>query len=289
LQFVSGLGPRKAQTIISKIVQSGGKLENRSDLVTKGLCGSKVFVNSASFIRIRSRHFVSGYRESALDVLDDTRVHPEDYELARKMAIDTLEIDDGALEDEDNPSAHVQELMDGDVEKLNTLLLDDYAVELERRIHQPKRICLEEIKEELMNPYGEKRQAFAEASNDVVFTMLTGETDETLRQGVILSVSVLRARHKLVECLLQSGLVGTISIEQIDLPYDHQDNPRLNLLYPSHTTILAQVLDINKDEMHVQLSARLNNTTPDQMIRRDPFFSKQRELDDNNRRSGIRY
>ena len=28
------------------------------------------------------------------DPLDDTRIHPEDYELARKMATDALELDE---------------------------------------------------------------------------------------------------------------------------------------------------------------------------------------------------
>ena len=77
LQFVAGLGPRKAQAMISKILRTGGKLESRQDLVQKNICKSIVFVNCASFIRIRELHFLSAGSTKRLDVLDDTRVHPE--------------------------------------------------------------------------------------------------------------------------------------------------------------------------------------------------------------------
>ncbi|KAJ3115595.1 Transcription elongation factor spt6 [Phlyctochytrium bullatum] len=111
----------------------GGKLESRTDLITKKIVTSSVFMNCSSFIRIRRRHL---YRDSAFDVLDDTRIHPEDYDLARKMAADALDIDE--IPDSNDPSAHVAELMENDPEKLELLMLDEYGKELERRMDEPK-------------------------------------------------------------------------------------------------------------------------------------------------------
>ncbi|KAJ2789783.1 Transcription elongation factor spt6, partial [Coemansia helicoidea] len=50
LQYVSGLGPRKAHAIIGRITAGDRPLESRSDLVVRRLCTRTVFVNAASFL-----------------------------------------------------------------------------------------------------------------------------------------------------------------------------------------------------------------------------------------------
>ncbi|TFK70181.1 hypothetical protein BDN72DRAFT_896656 [Pluteus cervinus] len=52
----------------------------------------------------------TGIVDSELVPLDDTRIHPEDYELARKMAISTLELDKEDIHDE-HPSLVVLAFM----------------------------------------------------------------------------------------------------------------------------------------------------------------------------------
>ena len=68
------------------------------------------------------------------------------------MASDSIEAEE-QLEEGDNLSLHVIELMEGDVDRLDLLLLDDYAEELERSLGEPKKTCLSEIKSELKGPY----------------------------------------------------------------------------------------------------------------------------------------
>ncbi|KAI8911094.1 SH2 domain-containing protein [Gorgonomyces haynaldii] len=281
LQFVSGLGPRKAQAMISKITRTGGKLESRADLIKKGLCGARIFINCASFIRVRGFHFKASYRESTLDVLDDTRIHPEDYELARKMAADALDLDDAVLEDDDNPSQHVQDLMENEVERLNLLMLDDYAVELERQIHEPKKICLHDIKDELMHPFSEKRNRFMPATPDEAFFMLTGESDATLREGTLTSASVLRAKDRFLVCQLPSGIEGLVFFKELDLPYGHEEEPRLTELYESGTILPVIVLKLDKERLSVELTARKASLDqPQPGVPKDEFFSVERERDD---------
>lgn len=84
LQFVSGLGPRKANHIV-RIAKQKAPVINRSFLVTECTLGSKVFINCAGFIRLDVDNLSKDYEDDTseypqTDVLDSTRIHPEAYE-----------------------------------------------------------------------------------------------------------------------------------------------------------------------------------------------------------------
>lgn len=277
LPFVSGLGPRKAQHLVSKIIRSGGKLESRFSLIEEKIMGKNVFVNCVAFLRIRALHFRSTYRDNALDVLDDTRVHPEDYELARKMAADALDLDDAVLEDDESPSQHVQELMEGDVDRLNLLLLDDYAVELERRTHAPKRLCLNDIKAELMNPFKDQRRVFEGVSLQEAFVMLTGESDDTLYEGVVVNTIVIRVRDRFLTVQLGSGLEGNIHINHLDV----NENQDLTRIFQVNQALNACVIKINYDRLNVDLSARQSDIASFKpRVFLDNYFDARAEQED---------
>lgn len=271
LQFVCGLGPRKASSFIAKISRVGGRIETRSSLIKHRICASGIFMNAASFIRIRKIHFQRRRGEDqVLDVLDDTRIHPENYELARKMAADAIEVEE-QLEEDDNPSLFVQELMEGDVSRLDLLLLDDYADELEKSMGEPKRISLNEIKSELKNPYGEKRARFLPASADRIFTMLTGETDETFSVGVVVACRVVRVMDRLVKVALGSGVEGLVHVKNL------VDNANMNSTAMEYgiqvnSVLNGLVLDVNKDRISVELSCKPQDL---QRARRDDTFRDQ--------------
>ncbi|KAI8824048.1 SH2 domain-containing protein [Fimicolochytrium jonesii] len=288
LQFVAGLGPRKAQSFLSKISRLGGRLETRAQLIRKSLCGKRVFMNCASFIRIRARNFAR--YEANLDVLDDTRIHPEDYDLARKMAADALDYEDAAVEDEENPSVHVAELMesDADLVKLAHLALDEFALELERRMKEKKKMALEDIMKEIMRPFGERRKPFTPASLDEIFTMLTHETNETLREGSVVSAQITRVVERLLKLRLVSGLDGLIHIRQI--PFDRHTNPPTSLvgLFREDTLLQARVVRVDKERMVVEMS--LINVDPDASRARVPVdvkFDKLREEDEERAQKNI--
>jgi len=64
-----------------------------------------------------------------VEVLDGSRIHPETYEWARKMAVDALE-----YEDEDaNPAGALEEILEAP-ERLKDLDLEAFAEELERQV-----------------------------------------------------------------------------------------------------------------------------------------------------------
>lgn len=61
--------------------------------------------------------------------MDGSRVHPETYEWARKMAVDALEYDD---DEGTNPAGALEEILEAP-ERLKDLDLDAFAEELERQ------------------------------------------------------------------------------------------------------------------------------------------------------------
>ena len=92
--------------------------------------GPKVFINCAGFIKIDTSA-LGDSTDEYVEVLDGSRVHPETYEWARKMAIDALEYDEAA--DDANPAGALEEILDNP-DKLSDLDLDAFANELDRQV-----------------------------------------------------------------------------------------------------------------------------------------------------------
>ncbi|KAF4631225.1 hypothetical protein G7Y89_g6908 [Cudoniella acicularis] len=217
LPYVCGLGPRKATQVLKVINQNGGVVHTRDELVGDPnpeshklpAVTARVWNNCASFLSIEydSSNAMSDY-------LDNTRVHPEDYELGRKMAADALELDEEDVKaeiDEGGAGAVVRKLIKEDEqEKVNDLILEEYAEQLERNYNQRKRATLETIRAELQQPYEELRRNFAVLSDDEIFTMLTGETRDSLCNGMIVSVNLRVVKDDFAIAKLDCGMEGRV-------------------------------------------------------------------------------
>lgn len=262
LPYVCGLGPRKAAHLLKTINQNGGDVITRDELVgdvdqqKRQAVGPKVWTNCSSFIYI-------DYDESEYqsDYLDNTRIHPEDYDIARKMAADALEMDEEDIKaevDENGSNAVVRKLVkDGDQDKVNDLLLEQYAEQLVEQFSQKKRATLETIRAELQAPYEELRRNFTFLTTDEVFTMLTGETRTSLVEGMIVPVSVKRTFPDHIDVKLDCGIDGGISATEF--PEDVVTNslePRN--VWSNHQTIQAKLTFIDRKKLSAQLSLRDN-------------------------------
>ncbi|KAG6900843.1 hypothetical protein C0993_009961 [Termitomyces sp. T159_Od127] len=262
LPFVCGLGPRKAQALVKKIGSLGGNLVNRDQFIKGSLLTTKIFLNAASFLRItqdpgsrpsKNRHD----DEMVSDPLDDTRIHPEDYELARKMATDALELDEEDVHDE-HPSHVVTTIINDrdNVKKLSELNLDEFAISLYEANNDQKRHTLNLIRDELIKPYSESRDKFRLPTSWDVVTMLSGETPKTLRIGLIVSTQVVRTKGLTVFTRLDSGLEGIITPEYLS------DSPLSNAadVVAKGQTIPGVILDlkfdVEQDSCTVELSSR---------------------------------
>lgn len=257
LPYVCGLGPRKASQLIKVININGGIVATRADLVADpdqgrlGAVGPRVWNNCASFLFI---DFDSSEPES--DYLDNTRVHPEDYDLGRKMAADALELDEediDAEQQENGPGAIVRKLIKDDAqEKVNDLILEEYAEQLERNFNQRKRATLETIRAELQQPYEELRRNFALLSTDEIFTMFTGETRDSLCEGMIVPVAIRRVADDFIEARLDCGIEGTVPAMAIS------NKPEISAkqLFSVHQTVQAKITYLNRKQLTANFSLR---------------------------------
>lgn len=267
LPFVCGLGPRKCEDLVKKIVNMGGSLANRDQFIKGGLLTTKIFLNASGFLRImqeqetkpsKNRH----EEDNAQDPLDDTRIHPEDYELARKMATDALELDEEDVHDE-HPS-HVVTLIMHDPQnerKLSELNLDEFAISLYEANDDQKRHTLNVIRDELVKPFAEQRAKFLLPTEWDVVTMLSGESERTLFAGLVVPVQAMRVQKTSVNVRLDSGVEGAIDLGFIaDIEVSHAGD-----VIKKGQTFDGVIIDVKskiyeEDSFLVELSARPGDT-----------------------------
>lgn len=240
---------------------------NRDQFIKGGLLTTKIFLNAAGFLRIlqdsslrpsKNRHV----EDDVPDPLDDTRIHPEDYELARKMATDALELDEEDVHDE-HPSHVVTLIMqDEDNEKkLNELNLDEFAVNMFEANEDRKRHTLNVIRAELLKPFCEQRATFPTLSDWDVLTMLSGETERTLRPGLIISIQVVRIAKNFVTVRLDSGLEGVINAQYLaDVPVNPDDAVKKGQMMQG--IVILVKIDLPQDQFFVELSTRPSDIQP---------------------------
>lgn len=257
LPYVCGLGPRKASQLIKVINLNGGVVSTRAELVADldqgrlGAVGPRVWNNCASFLYI---DFDSSEPDS--DYLDNTRVHPEDYDLGRKMAADALELDEEDIEaeqQENGPGAIVRKLIKDEAqEKVNDLILEEYAEQLEKNFNQRKRATLETIRAELQQPYEELRRNFVLLSTNEIFTMFTGETPDSLCEHMVVPVSIKRVADDYVEARMDCGIEGTVPASEIS----NRPEVSAKQLFSLHQTVQAKIMHLNRKQLTASFSLR---------------------------------
>jgi transcription elongation factor SPT6 len=167
LRFLSGLGPRKAQSIFGVLENDLHKIQSREEMKSRRLMGKVVYMSCVGFCRIDHSKLVDeddDEDDRNVELLDNMMIHPDiGYELARKMAVDALDIE--IDEDSDEPQlketfrkavAHICKKPDA----LEDLDLDMYATELERANKETGNLLttLNTIKVELGTRGGTARQ-----------------------------------------------------------------------------------------------------------------------------------
>lgn len=255
LPYVSGLGPRKAQAVIKGINMNGGVVNSRDELVGDPdnnklpVVGPKVWDNCASFLFIE---YDTSNPQS--EPLDNTRVHPEDYELGRKMAADALELDEEDVKaetDENGPGAIVRKLFrEDEQEKVNELVLEEYAEQLEQQYSQRKRATLETIRAELQAPYEELRRHFMTLNSDEIFTMFSGETKESLAEGMIVPVNVRIVKDDFAIVRLDCGIEGRIEAHEASYRSTVKD------VLSVGQTVQAKIIEMDRKAFLAKLSVR---------------------------------
>ncbi|CAG8161035.1 unnamed protein product [Penicillium olsonii] len=255
LPYVCGLGPRKAAHLLKIVNMNGGVVNNRVELLGVNAqypaMGVKVWNNCASFVYVDFEN-----ADPDADPLDNTRVHPEDYDIARKMAADALELDEEDIKaetDENGTGAIMRKLFREEAQdRVNDLILEEYAEQLERNLNQRKRATLETIRAELQQPYEELRKQFVFLSTDDIFTMLTGETLDSLTLGMVVPIAIKKVFEDHIEAKLDCGVEVLVAETELGVP---AEIPVRNAYQP-HQTVPAKILFLNRKGFSCNVSLR---------------------------------
>jgi len=231
LQFVCGLGPRKAKHILDSLTQRFPKLTLRRELTEEKLVNKNVFTNMAGFIKVVDE-------EGEVDLLDTTRIHPNDYRLAQKIAKDAL--DDVEVKTDD----YIKTIMEKP-QKLDELDLDDYAAHLESKGKQNMKIVLDFIVKELTRPFDDPR-APKEMDHQDLFYKMTKTHPFELQHGSLVNARITRVNEKNLICKLECGIDGIVFSQDA---LDSKD-PVTDLTSKFHEgqVVTARVFKTNFDE-----------------------------------------
>ncbi|XP_059462274.1 transcription elongation factor SPT6 homolog isoform X3 [Corylus avellana] len=273
LQFISGLGPRKASFLQRSLVRAGA-IFTRKDFVTVHGLGKKVFVNAVGFLRVR-RSGLAASSSQFIDLLDDTRIHPESYGLAQELAKDVYDEDirGDANDDDDALEMAIEHVRD----RPNILRILDVDAYAKGKNRENKRETFYDIKRELMQGFQDWRKQYEEPSQDEEFYMISGETEDTLAEGRIVQATVRRVQAQKAICVLESGLTGMLMKE--DYSDDWRESPELSDRLHEGDIVTCKIKSIQKNRYQVFLVSRESEMRSNrhQYARNlDPYYHEDR-------------
>ncbi|KAJ0243006.1 Transcription elongation factor SPT6 [Hirschfeldia incana] len=272
LQFISGLGPRKAASLQRSLVRAGS-IFVRKDLIMHGL-GKKVFVNAAGFLRIR-RSGLAASSSQFIDLLDDTRIHPESYGLAQELAKDIYDQDvrGDSHDDEDAIEMAIEHVRDRPG-SLRKVVLEEYLASKKR---ENKKETYGNIMRELSCGFQDWRTPFKDPTADEEFYMNSGETEDTIAEGRIVQATVRRLQSGRAICVLDSGLTGMLSKE--DFADDGRDIVELSDRLNEGEILTCKIKSIQKERYQVFLvckESEMRNSRRQQIQNLDPYYHEDR-------------
>lgn len=288
LPFISGLGPRKSDSLINGIQRVVGQsmnitpeliyqgaVLNRLAFSDLGLFGPTIFENVAGFLSIETDLGTMVLEEQnpqeQPDPLDMTRIHPEDYEFAQKMCQDALDLDAEDVADQHKSAVVLQLMQDDDrVRKLSELNLDDFAFNLQRQGEGNKRHTLGEIIAELISYRADRRPSFYVPNEWEVLQMITGENERTIGRGMRITVTVRRALMARVFCQLESGMDAIIERDYV--ADDDEPVASCEDVFKPRQAVKAVVIMPEPSRFQVRLSTR-----PSDLKQAVPFLQPFRD------------
>lgn len=274
MQFISGLGPRKAASLMRSLVRSGA-IFTRKDLLTEHGIGKRVFINSVGFLRVR-RNGMAASSNQFIDLLDDTRIHPESYGLAQELAKDVYleDVQDETIDDDDEVLQMAIEHVREKPHLLKSLEVHEYA---KSKQSENKIQTLNLTRLELIHGFQDWRKPYAEPSQDEEFCMISGETEDSLAEGRTVQATVRRVLPQKAICILDSGLVGMLAKE--DYADDWKELPDLTEKLNEGDIITCKIKSILKNRYQLFLSCKeseMRNNQYENHQSLDPYYHEDR-------------
>lgn len=278
LQFVNGLGPRKATKLLERIrymeEQTARANEGRGQGFMRHLGAGRISVeeesgqsaiartrrffaenelikqtvllNCIGFLKVFGNANPQTFSDTAedFDWLDFTRIHPDDYSVAQTIAKSVI----------DNPtaSANVNVLrLFKQPDQLDKYRLDEYAESLSAQ-HKANMVPkIDFIVKEFKEPFSDERNDFpTRQDNQDVFYKLSGESKYLFLEGAIITGRIIVVKDLELKVLTGSELIGVAKLS------DNRDDPEAEASnnYIVGNYLRAKVKRINYDKFIIDLS-----------------------------------
>ncbi|PXF48492.1 Transcription elongation factor SPT6-like [Gracilariopsis chorda] len=294
--YVGGLGIHKGRALVKSLEhmlsEEDHGLYSRKHLWSQNHIGKTVFISVAAFLRIRDPDLHAGGStkratelrrarfsrksrgrrrdddddDDIYDPMDDSRVHPEHYAIAIKIADEALRDDDGNLPDDFGHSTEydakrITSAVLDDPSGLQRLALDEYAESLEIRGRGSLYETVKLIASEFKGPFKDWRVPLRSPEPEGTFYLATGADPIAIRQGASVTAANCSVRTRRdnsvagIFCMLPYDIRGFIR------KVDFSDNDNLSLqeyrrLVPEGSSISCRIVDFNFERFEVGLSAK---------------------------------
>ncbi|TYH20612.1 hypothetical protein ES288_A05G444000v1 [Gossypium darwinii] len=235
LQFVSGLGPRKASILQRETVQYRA-VNSRKELASFGLKTEKVFHNAAGFLCVRSSRL-------PCTSFDGTRIHPESYELAERLAEAVC----------NNITETPLEYVKNEPQVLSTFDINDFSDNYEKETGENRRETFYLIKMELLHGFLDPRKPYKAPSPDEEFNMICGKNGTAVAEGRFVQAIVRHVRPQQTFCVLDSGLTGIIMKDDF---LDEDDDCSLQNKLHEGDHVSCKIKQIDKSKCQALLTCK---------------------------------
>jgi len=289
LSFVPGFGPRKAANLKQGLDRIGGVIVRLKQIIQKKLVGPVVYNNAVAFLRIRETDVLS---TSILFPLDDTRLHPDNYKNAKKIALNALDRnDDGDKDNKEefevtairdimhNSKNEVRRLYQAtkaeweqvnqselpvgkwnprDVkshqwrDKVDELDLEAFAKIIEEGRKGKHLTHLNMIKEEFRLPFEDPRNPMEPLDKEKQFLLLTGESDQTMCPGKEITGKVTKNSDFGAHVRLENDIPGFIPLRNLSDGHVESADDIVQV----GCIVTCIVTEVKKDHLSVDLSLK---------------------------------
>lgn len=294
--FLGGLGIHKGKALMKELgnILSDGErgLVSRKHLWSHSYIGKTVFLSTAAFLRVRDPELHPGgstklaveirrqrlgrktrgrrHDDMVYDPMDDSRIHPEHYAVAFKIADEALRDDHGRLcvdipdSDEYSESIRMTAAVLDDPNGLKRLALDEYALHLETLGRGSLFETVKMIASEFQGPYRDHRQELVSPEAKALFYIVTGADPILLRPGSAVTGTNCQVRTSWknsntisgISCFLPDGIRGFIPPQHFsDKELDAND---VKKLVPLYSSCACRIMDFNYQRFEATLSSKVS-------------------------------
>lgn len=262
LQFVAGLGPRKAKNLLENLKKmfKDEYIGGRTDLNDCGLLSDKTYELCIGFLRFYHEDIPlqENILHHGVNPLDLTRIHPNNEDRAIKIVLEALQVDF----DRNNKTKNYSEqflLIMKNIEPLKELDLINYGEHLSQKKQCNMHWQIQFIEKELECPFEDPREDFkTNIKSQELFYKLTNENKYVLYENSLILMQVKSNDFKGLKLLTNNGVQSFIMHEDLLNQLDDSKLNENNILekFPinSSTYVRIRKIDYEKQKLNVSLN-----------------------------------